>query len=75
MPFPLASIQRKAGITQALGIQFAVDWVNVGVSPIRKVNYPQHPEKWYIKATIIASKCENKYFATQPWKLNAEVIR
>lgn len=70
--------KRQKAETEALkplGIQFAVDRVNVGVSPIRKVNHSYYPKKWYIKVTIIASKYENKYFATQPWKLNAEIIR
>jgi hypothetical protein len=53
--------QAETELLKPLEIQFAVDWVNVGVSPSRKVNHSHHPEKWCIKVTIIASKCENKF--------------
>jgi hypothetical protein len=46
----------------------------VKIFTIRKVNHSQHPEKWHIKGTIIASKCENKIFATQPDKLYYSIV-
>ena len=33
---------------------------------IRKVNHSPHPEKWYKKVPIIASKYKKKIFATEP---------
>lgn len=39
----------------------------------RQFNHSQHPEKWYIKVPIMASKYEDKIFATEPSGFNKDI--